>query len=58
MYSDFDLGSGQFFFSAMPIFMMLFFIVFFGIIIFIVVKGISQWNRNNNFADGRIDVNI
>jgi len=37
-----------FIFGFGPIFIALIFILVFGTIIFIIVKGISQWNKNNN----------
>ncbi|MEI4770766.1 DUF2500 domain-containing protein [Psychrobacillus sp. FJAT-51614] len=37
-----------FFFGGFPIFIGLIFILVFGLIIFAIVKNISQWNKNNN----------
>lgn len=39
---------GDFMFSAFPIFFGLIFIIVISFFIFIIVKGISQWNTNNN----------
>ena len=56
--NDFGGGSGDFMFSAMPVFMGIFFIIFFGIIIFSVVKGIMQWNSNNNSPLATAEVKV
>lgn len=42
------MDSLGFFFGGIPIFIGLFFILVFGLIIFTIIKGISQWNKNNN----------
>ena len=47
MYIDPFQGSG-FLFSVMPVFVVLMFIVVIGIFIWQVVRGVGQWNRNNN----------
>ena len=52
-----DFGS-SFIFSAMPVFIGIFFIVFFGIIIVSVVKGITQWSRNNNSPLATAEVKV
>jgi hypothetical protein len=41
-------NQGDFIFQAVPIFMGIFFVVFFGIIIMLIIKSISTWNKNNN----------
>lgn len=35
-------------FNIVPILMILFFIMFFGILIVQIVRGVSTWNKNNN----------
>ena len=55
--NDFGSSPVNFIFSAMPVFIGIFFIVFFGIIIVSVVKGITQWNRNNNSPLATAEVN-
>ncbi|KQL34995.1 DUF2500 domain-containing protein [Psychrobacillus sp. FJAT-21963] len=42
------MDSLGFFFGGIPIFIGLFFILVFGLIIFTIIKSISQWNKNNN----------
>lgn len=44
----FKMDSLGFFFGGIPIFIGLIFILVFGLIIFTIIKGISQWNKNNN----------
>ncbi len=39
---------GDAMFSIMPVIIVLFFILFFGIVIFSIYKGVSQWKYNNN----------
>ncbi|MDF2065335.1 DUF2500 domain-containing protein [Bacillus sp. Cr_A10] len=42
------MDSLGFFFGGIPIFIGLIFILVFGLIIFTIIKSISQWNKNNN----------
>lgn len=42
------MDSLGFFFGGIPILVGLFFILVFGLIIFTIIKSISQWNKNNN----------
>ena len=42
-FSGFGIG-----FSIFPLLFSLFFLVFIGIFVFILAKGISQWNKNNH----------
>ncbi len=56
--SGFGGGPEDFMFSAIPAFMVIFFIIFFGIIIFSVVKGIMQWNTNNNSPLATAEVKV
>jgi len=39
---------GDFMFSFGPIFMVIFVIIFFGIILVAIISGIGEWNKNNN----------
>ena len=39
---------GDFMFSFGPIFMVIFVIIFIGIILFAIISGIGEWNKNNN----------
>ena len=39
---------GDFIFSVVPVFMMVMFILIFGIIIFTLIKAGAQWKNNNN----------
>ena len=47
MFFD-PFGGSGFMFSVMPVFVIIFFIVFIGLIIWQVARGVGQWNRNNN----------
>lgn len=47
MFFDPFQGSG-FLFSAMPVFVIIIFAVVIGFIIWRIVRGARQWNRNNN----------
>ncbi|HJV32200.1 MAG TPA: DUF2500 domain-containing protein [Bacillales bacterium] len=40
-------NQGDFLFQAVPTFMGIFIVVFFGIIITLIIKSIFQWNKNN-----------
>ena len=57
MFFDSFGGSG-FLFSVMPVFVVLMFIVVIGVIIWRVVKGVGQWNRNNNSPILTVDATI
>lgn len=48
MYTGFDTGFDRFMFGGFPIFFSITFVLVFGVIIFVVIKGISQWNKNNH----------
>jgi uncharacterized alpha/beta hydrolase family protein len=39
---------GDFFFTGVPIFIGIIFIIVIGFFIFIIINGISTWNKNNN----------
>ncbi|WP_318617427.1 DUF2500 domain-containing protein [Sporosarcina sp. YIM B06819] len=39
---------GDFMFSFGPIFMVIFFIIFIGIILVAIISSIGEWNKNNN----------
>jgi hypothetical protein len=40
-------NQGDFLFQAVPVYMEIFIVVFFGIIITLIIKSISMWNKNN-----------
>ena len=42
------LGFGDSFFQGFEIIFFVIFALTFGIIIFVIIKGVSQWNKNNN----------
>jgi len=61
---DFDMsfppsgGFGDIMLSIMPVIIGIGFIIFFGIIINMAIKGIAQWNKNNNSPVRTVDVKI
>jgi hypothetical protein len=56
MYSD--TGLGGFFFGGFPAIFSIMFVLVFGVIIFIIIKGLSQWNKNNNSPVLTVDARL
>lgn len=42
------LEGGDFIFTVGPIFIGITFIIFISIFVFSIIKGVTQWNKNNN----------
>lgn len=42
------MDSFGFFFAGVPIFVLVIFLLVFGVIIFTIIKSLTQWNKNNN----------